>query len=70
MELIFISVFLHEEELILPLAKWCPAWREVEEDSVEGELELVLPLLHLHVLTSLPIEGIESSSCLIVRDDE
>ncbi len=70
MELVFVSIFLHEEELILPLTKWCPARREIEEDGIEGELELVLPLFHFHILTSLPIEGIESSSRLIVCDDE
>ncbi len=70
MELVFVSVFLYEEELVLSLAKWCPARREIEEDGIEGELELILPLLHLHILTSLPIEGIESSTGLIVCDDE
>lgn len=70
MELVFVSVFLYEEELVLSLAKWCPARREIEEDGIEGELELILPLLHLHILTSLPIEGIESATRLIVCDDE
>lgn len=70
MEFVFVPIFLYEEELVLSLPKRRPAWRKIEEHSIEGELELVLPLLHLHVLTSLSIERIESATRLIVRDDK
>ena len=70
MKSIFISVFLYEEELVFLVLEHLPARRELEEDRIEGELESIFPLLDLGVVSSLPIEGIESTTSLIVSDDQ
>ena len=70
MKPVFIMIFLDEEELIFLALEHLPARRELEEDRIERELETILPLLDLGVVGSLPIERIESSTRLIVSDDE
>ena len=70
MESIFISIFFDEEEFILLILEHTPSGRELEEDRIEGKLESIFPLLDLGVVRSPSIERIESTSCLIVRDDK
>lgn len=70
MESLFITIFLDEEEFELFFLVHLPARRYIEEDRIETELETVFPLLQFLIVGSLPVEAVESTSRLIVRDDE
>jgi hypothetical protein len=69
-ESILIAVMLYEEEFESFFLEHLPSWGELEEYSIEAELESIFPLFYFLVFCSLTVEYIESSTCLVVRDDE
>jgi hypothetical protein len=70
MESVFVVVFFYEKELELATREHTVARRELEQDRIEGELQSIFPLFHPSIVGSFAIEAIESSTRLVVSDDE
>ena len=69
-EPVFVVVFFYEKELELATREHPVARRELEQDRIKGELKSIFPLFHFCIVGSLAIKAIESSTRLVVCDDE